>query len=221
VNTQTHLLLAAALFARSTKTSPHASDRIDQSRVSSRLINLAVLAGALIPDVSLFVMFGQAKARGIADDVIWGEMYFSSLWQEIGAITNSIPLFTLLAVLGFMSGGRLWTRSHIVQSEKNFGYVLLFLSLAALTHCLTDLPLHVDDGHAHFWPFTDWIFASPVSYWDANHYAHFWQPVEIAIALVCVLVIWRRFTSIWVRLAAITGLMSFALLVAYWSLAFG
>lgn len=221
MNTQTHLLLAAALFARSTKTSPHASLQNAQSSVSSRPINLAVLAGALIPDLSLFVMFGQAKARGIADDVIWGEMYFSTYWQEIGAITNSIPLFILMAVLGLLLGGRLWTKSHKVQPGKNLGYVLLFLSLAALTHCLTDLPLHVDDGHAHFWPFTDWIFASPVSYWDANHYAHFWQPVEIAIALVCVLTIWRKFSSIWVRLAAITGLMSFALLVAYWTLAFG
>lgn len=221
MNTQTHLLLAAALLARSSKTIPNATPRTDQAASSTKSLNLAVLAGALLPDVSLFVMFLQAKARGVADEVIWGELYYSSLWQEIGAVTNSIPVYVFLMLIGNLLGGRLGTKKHIATLTNSAGYVLLFLGLAALLHCLTDLPLHVDDGHAHFWPFTDWIFASPVSYWDQDHYALYWQPVEIIIALVCVLVIWRRFSSVWVRIAAITGLLSFAMVILYWAFALG
>ncbi len=33
-----------------------------------------------------------------------------------------------------------------------------------------DLPVHHDDGHRHFFPLSDWRFASPVSYWDPEHY---------------------------------------------------
>lgn len=221
LNTQTHLLLAAALFARSSKTDPNHTLQVAQTQSSQRGLNLAVLTGAMLPDISLFVMWGQAKARGISDDVIWGELYFSSLWQEIGAITNSIPLFAFIAILGFLLGGRLWTNNQNLTPVKNLGFVLLLLSSAALVHCLSDLPLHVDDGHAHFWPFSDWIYASPVSYWDSNHYAHYWQPIEIVIALICIIIIWRRFSSIWVRLTAIAGLLSFALIIAYWTYAMG
>jgi len=33
-------------------------------------------------------------------------------------------------------------------------------------HALFDFPLHHDDGHRHFWPFSEFRFDSPVSYWD-------------------------------------------------------
>ena len=37
-------------------------------------------------------------------------------------------------------------------------------------HCLGDLPLHNEDAHAHFFPFSTWHFRSPVSYWDPRHF---------------------------------------------------
>ena len=34
--------------------------------------------------------------------------------------------------------------------------------LSMLLHVFGDLPLHHDDGHRHFFPFSDWRFESPV-----------------------------------------------------------
>lgn len=221
LNTQTHLLLAAALLCRPSKTGPKLSTRAAGTNSSVKCVNLAVLIGALLPDISLFIMWGQAKARGIADAVIWQELYFSAFWQKIGAITNSIPLYVFIAVVAIMLGGRIFRCQSGTINTKLFGQVFLFLSAAALIHCLTDLPLHVDDGHAHFWPFSNWIFASPVSYWDSNHYAHYWQPIEILIALVCVVSIYRRFSSVWVRVIAIASLLSYAVLIVFWTYTMG
>jgi len=184
---------------------------------SFRIVNTATLLGALLPDFSLFFMFGQAKLRGISDDVIWGEMYFSSFWQEIGAITNSLPVYAFIAAVGLLLGGRIASTGIERSSAPMLGNAMLALGLAALLHCLTDLPLHVDDGHAHFWPFSHWIYSSPVSYWDSNHYAHYWQPIELLLALLCILTIWRRFTSIWVRIATIVGLMSYGVIILMWT----
>jgi len=46
--------------------------------------------------------------------------------------------------------------------------VAFFLSMTL--HVAGDLPLHREDAHAHFFPFTDWHYISPVSYWDPAHF---------------------------------------------------
>jgi len=230
LNTQAHLLLAAALLCRSAslcnpstlRRSPtdESNETIINSPVLWRTVpalsggtdqrvwpaNAAVLVGALMPDISLFLMFAQAKARGIDDHVIWGELYYSAFWQNIGAMTNSVPVYLALTVLGWCLLARM--RSQAI--------VILGFGLAALLHCLTDLPLHVDDGHAHFWPFSAWIFESPVSYWDSDHYGNYWLPIEFLIASLSTLTIWRAFQSRWVRVAVVFGLLFYPMMLVFW-----
>jgi len=206
LNTQAHLLLAAALLARSSNAGPNKVDQANGTKANHGLINIAVVIGALVPDVSLFIMFGQARLRGISHDVIWRELYYSAFWQNIGAITNSIPLFALLVMIGFVA------RKYNATTAS----ALMVFGLAALLHCIADLPLHVDDGHAHFWPFSQFIFASPVSYWDPKHYGLVWQPIEFLIAAVATVVLWRRFTSRWVRALTLLGVLMYPVLFLAW-----
>ena len=62
-----------------------------------------------------------------------------------------------------------------------------------LTFGPIDLPVHHDDGHPHFWPFTMWIFESPLSYWDPRHFGAWLGAFEIALAVALVVLLWRRF----------------------------
>ncbi len=43
--------------------------------------------------------------------------------------------------------------------------------ISCLLHSMIDVATHFDDGPVLFWPL-DWStrFASPVSYWDDDHY---------------------------------------------------
>jgi len=234
VNTQTHLLVAAALLYRSSS-HPNLSGDNNQSDhqkskqgswLPAKLIpatqtasyRIAVLLGALIPDASLFVMWMQAKARGIEDSRIWGELYYSDFWQQISAISNAIPLFVVIVILGWW----LTRRARPQQAGNHWtGYALIGLGLAGILHGLSDLPLHVDDGHPHFWPISSWIFRSPVSYWDSNHYANIWIPIEFLIAMLCGFVLWRQFRSLWARIVLVLALLSYPAAYAYWFLAFG
>ncbi|HMB47995.1 MAG TPA: hypothetical protein VKN63_06935 [Afifellaceae bacterium] len=59
MNTQTHILLAAALFARPGRP----------------LRNTAAIAGGFIPDASLFVMWAYGRLTGVSENVIWNDMY--------------------------------------------------------------------------------------------------------------------------------------------------
>ena len=73
--------------------------------------------------------------------------------------------------------------------------VAIALCGAAMLHLVLDFGLHHDDGRAHFWPISDWIFQSPVSYWDPAHYGNWVGPIEIVLALAACAWKWRRYTG--------------------------
>lgn len=109
----------------------------------------AAIAGALIPDLSLYLMAGwELLIQGTDPEIVFGQMYFSESWQAVFRIDNSFVIWGLLLVAGIMA------RSA----------VLFALCGAALLHLALDFPLHNDDARAHFWPLTNWKFISPVSY---------------------------------------------------------
>jgi hypothetical protein len=86
------------------------------------------------------------------------------------------------------------------------GVATIFV-LAGFSAALTDLPVHHDDAHPHFWPLTLWTFASPVSYWDPAHFGREWGMFEIGLGLVLAVILWRRHHSPWARIAiGIAGL---------------
>jgi hypothetical protein len=153
--------------------------------------NTALITGALFPDIMMFVMVAwEWWVEGLSLEAIFRDAYFSDFWQEIFAINNSAPVFALVLVVGLvMRVEWLWA----------FG-------LAALIHVLCDLPLHNDDGHPHFWPFTDWIYVSPVSYWDPAHHGLLagWLEAGFSVALAVILL--RRFKAVITRTVIVAGL---------------
>ncbi|MEM6305743.1 MAG: cobalamin biosynthesis protein CobQ [Pseudomonadota bacterium] len=168
------------------------------SRGGDRRLIWAGMAGGLLPDLSLYLMAGVSLfLLQIPPQVVFDELYFSSAWQTVFAIDNSFILWGIAFALA------LWRR---------MGWAVA-LTGAALLHLALDFPLHHDDGRPHFWPISNWVFESSVSYWDRRHGALWVGPVEVLIALGCaVLLIWRR--PGWVLSAIITALVVAQLMVA-------
>ena len=116
-------------------------------------ITWVAVAGGLLPDLSLYLLvFNSLVLRGDTPDQVFGEFYFSDEWQRIFSIDNSFFVWALVIAIGFY-----WKREWV-----------WVLGVACVVHLLGDFPLHHDDGRAHFWPFSDWIFQSPLSYWDVT-----------------------------------------------------
>jgi len=135
----------------------------------------AALLGSLLPDLSLYLLAGGAMYLfAIPPARVFNELYFSDAWQTIFAVDNSFLVWGVLLALA------LWWRS---------GWCLA-LTAAAILHLALDFPLHHDDGRAHFWPLSGWIFASPVSYWDIEHGARWIAPVEATAAVIAALRLW-------------------------------
>ena len=99
----------------------------------------AMLIGALAPDLPIFGFYlWQRLARGESEREIWSTLYFDPAWQLFFDIFNSLPLIGLGALIAW----------RFQQPAAR----ILFASMAL--HCLMDLPLHHDDAHRHFLPFS-------------------------------------------------------------------
>lgn len=185
MNTPAHLIVGATAFTRK----------------DARSVNLAVIAGSLAPDLSLYILAAYALfVLDIPDFIVFGELYYSEQWQGIFAIDNSFLLWA--ALLAFASAFRL--------------RVLLFFALAGLLHLATDFPLHHDDGRMHFWPLSDWIFRSPVSYWDPAHHGNIVGFLEIGICAALCIVLFRRYSGWPARIGIVSlGILEIAPAVLY------
>jgi hypothetical protein len=162
MNTPAHLIIGLAAFGRP-----------DAARVT-----VAALAGAVIPDLSLYLMVGwHMWVLATPPQMSFDQLYFSDAWQNVFRVDNSFILWGVGLALALLA------RSP----------VFIALTGAVLLHLACDFPLHHDDGRAHFWPLTDWVFASPVSYWDRRHYGDIVGSVEIGLCLILTVMLWRRF----------------------------
>ena len=143
-----------------------------------------ILAGAVVPDVPILVLYlWERLIAGTPDAVIWREAYYRSSWQDFIDVFNSIPL----ALAGLLVA----LRARRKAAAFFFG--------SALLHMASDLPLHRDDAHRHFFPASDWRFESSVSYWDPAHYGALAGLGEALAVLLASLVLWGRHPSRGVR----------------------
>jgi membrane-bound metal-dependent hydrolase YbcI (DUF457 family) len=153
-------------------------------------VTLAAVLGSLAPDASLYFMVAWNRfVRGMSFEQIFSVEYFSPFWQQVFAIDNSVFVWGAILLLAF-----LW-KSQVV----------IAFALAGLLHIALDFPLHHDDGRPHFWPVSDWVFNSPVSYWDGRAYGHIVSVIEMAAVALLMIYLWRRFPSIFARCAILIG----------------
>ena len=92
MNTQTHVLLAAALLAK-----PGEPAR-----------NTAIVAGALVPDLAIYTLFVWSKFAGIPERTVWSQLYYQPPWSDAVTAGNAAPLYIALLVIGIAASQ--WTR---------------------------------------------------------------------------------------------------------------
>ena len=153
MNTPSHMLIGAALFAR--------------PLVPATLF--AALVGGLAPDLPMFAMVLWAtRVVGVPEHEVFGTLFFSETWQSVFAVDHGI------LVWGGLLGLAIWRRNVIVRAFAGAG----------LLHALADFLTHNDDARRQLWPVSDWVFRSPVSYWDARFYGTQFAMFEVALVVM-------------------------------------
>ena len=161
MNTPSHMLVGAAVFARPI--------------VPTTLV--AALLGGLTPDVPMFVMvFWSTRLLGIPEHEVFGQLYFSDVWQAIFAIDHGFFVWVSLFGLG------VWRGSILLRAFAGSGVL----------HAFADFLTHHDDARRQFWPLTDWEFRSPISYWDTRFYGSIFTLFEFSLVIVLTsFLLWR------------------------------
>ncbi|HEB90707.1 MAG TPA: hypothetical protein ENI85_14135 [Deltaproteobacteria bacterium] len=159
---------------------------------------LSILAGAVLPDLPMlaFYLF-ERFGLGQSEERIWSVLYFDPDWQTFFDVFNSLPLIAV--GLG------------VALARRSPAALAFFLSMAL--HVAGDLPLHHDDAHGHFFPFSNWRFESPLSYWDPAHYGTWIGSLEIVGVIAGSLLLVRRGRP-W-RIIGLATLVLYALFGAF------
>ena len=128
-----------------------------------------------MPDLLMVIFYAWEVIRGVPEQIIWREHYFLPFWQGLFDTVNSIPLISVSL------GIALYFRKTALG--------MFFASM--LIHCFLDFPVHHDDGHRHFYPFSDFRFSSPLSYWDPQYYGNVVGVIEAILFTAGCFYLWR------------------------------
>ena len=192
--TQTHVLIGLSLYGR-----PAEPAR-----------NLMAIAGGIVPDAAIFVLYAIEKSRGTRESVIWSDVYYSPFWQDVVAWGNSIPLWLMLLAIGFL----------VRFKSKAVASLLIVFAGSCLAHMACDFPLHVEDAHRHFFPLSSWRFRSAVSYYNPNHYGVQAASCEALLGVGLSIWMWMRFKNIWARAGIVLLLISYLAVPAWFAFQF-
>lgn len=170
------------------------------ARPNNRAISIAAISGAMIPDCDVWLMIVVEFLRNSTGCETFHYRYLEPPWTDIQAVINSIPISVLILAIG--AAIRFW-------GSKPVGALILVFALSALLHLCCDILLHHDDARRQFWPISDWIFRSPVSYWDPQYYGKYFVVFELFLGLSLAIILIQRFRSIIVRIAIGIGCLGY------------
>jgi hypothetical protein len=191
MNTPAHAVINLLLLAR--KPGQNVSHRHSAT----------IIFGALLPDLVIIVFYAWHLLLGTPESQIWSVEYYRPLWQGWIDIFNSIPLIGLAMLIS-------WKTRH---------YLLLAFFSSMLLHVFGDLPLHHGDAHRHFFPFSDWRFASPVSYWDPAHHGRWASLIEFTGVIAAAAFMYWRYALLrpWVTATTVVYLLYLIYVFVVWA----
>ena len=162
-----------------------------------------IIFGALLPDLVIIAFYAWQLLLGTPESQIWSVEYYRPLWQGWIDIFNSIPLIGLAMLIS-------WKTRH---------YLLLAFFSSMLLHVFGDFPLHHDDAHRHFFPFSDWRFASPVSYWDPAHHGQWASLIEFTGVIAAAAFMYWRYALLrpWVAATTVVYLLYLIYVFVVWA----
>ena len=183
MQTQTHFLMTAAL-------------RIPLQKRGIQVHTGAFLLGSFLPDVPLFVLsvifglFSTMAAEGMSGPAMaeYDRLFFNDPTWIIPHNFFHAPFI----LAGILAIGLLLQRR-----ESPWGQRLVWFAMAAGLHTTIDILTHHNDGPLLLFPFDfSTRFASPISYWDPDHYGRIftWFEMSLNIVLLSYVLLgwWRR-----------------------------
>lgn len=141
---------------------------------------LAFVLGAVLPDIPTYLFFLlYGVALGYSGDQMWGDMYFNSGWSIPITLSHSFIIWPVLIAISSYLGLKF----------------LKWFSISALFHSIVDFTVHTGDAYRHFYPFSDWKFHSPISYWNSAEYGQYVSTFDSILVLGLLVFLYQRYNK--------------------------
>ena len=127
---------------------------------------------------SLSSSLSNASSAKTPEAELWGTRYFTEAWQNFFDIFNSVPLI-LISI-----------RDRVLPLKLRSDHHLRRESADPLRFRLPDTFTTTDTTNSTHSP--DFIFESPISYWDRDHYAGIVAPIEQIVILAAAIYLFPR-----------------------------
>jgi membrane-bound metal-dependent hydrolase YbcI (DUF457 family) len=158
---------------------------------AGRAAGIAGAVGAAFPDIPAFAAtayyIGPVYLRdgwsSMDTEEVLDAIYFTGPFGATGsALHSAIPVVALLVLYRVLGLGR--------RDERR---ILLWFLLGWLGHAVVDFLTHVDDTRPLFWPVSDWMWSSPVSYYNPDYYGREFSFASngVAVGIVAYLLVRR------------------------------
>ncbi len=155
--------------------------------------------GGFAPDASIFAMVVYSRlvnGSGVDLRSTPNGLYWQQPWQTYSAISASFPLWAVVLLTGFVL-------FRFSERFKTLGLGIVIFGTGYFLHITVDFFTHADDAYAQFWPFSDWRFHSPISYYQRQYYGQIVSIIEMIMGLSIVTYLVIRFKQWPVRIAAV------------------
>ena len=160
---------------------------------------LAFVLGALFPDTPTYVFFLVCGViLGYSGEKMWDDMYFNSGWSIPITLTHSLIIWPILIAL-----------------SSYFGWKFMrWFSISALFHTMVDFCVHTDDAYRHFYPFSNWKFKSPISYYNPAEWGVYVGAFDSILVIALLIYLYTRYENrMRILIVAIGTLYTFRLIV--------
>jgi hypothetical protein len=145
---------------------------------------VAAMVGGFVPDLPMFALvLWSTRVLGLPEHDVFGRLYFSAPWQAIFAVDHGFLIWAPLFL------ATLWSGQVLLRAFAGSG----------LLHAVADFATHHDDARRQFWPLSDWVFRSPVSYWDQRFYGDVFAVFEVGLVVLLALFLFWQFRRAWQR----------------------
>ena len=135
-------------------------------------LNWPIVLGAILPDIPSFLVIFSPLYYVLGVGNLLNYVFFQNCTDWFHSIPLALTGLLLCLPFQFKSG------------------IYLFMSMTL--HDLEDLPVHAQIAHKHFLPFSQYVFHSPISYWEPQYHASLIAPLEWLLVIICSIVLWRR-----------------------------
>ncbi|MGH3087607.1 MAG: hypothetical protein ACRDSJ_09855 [Rubrobacteraceae bacterium] len=152
---------------------------------AGRAAGIAGAVGAAFPDTPSFIAtayyIGPVYLRdgwsSMDTGAILDAIYFTGPFGATGsAMHSALPVVVLLVLYRIFKLGR-----------RDGRRILIWFLLGWFGHTIVDFLTHVDDARPLFWPISDWLWSSPVSYYNPDYYGREFSLMVNGLAFVIII----------------------------------